>query len=765
VKLLLAHQAYPPAGGGAEVYTEALARRLARAHEVLVLHPAREAGRPDLEISESRRDGVRLFALNNRRPDAEGFEAYRDARVTVALARLLDDLRPDLLHAGHLNGLSTGLVFEARRRGIPTVLTLHDFWPACPLGQLLNLQLEVCPGPTPRRCLGCVGEQVAAPPGTVPAAVRRVPFAAAAGRLLGRLRPAAAGRVERRLTEMHEVLRSVDLLIAPSRVVRDRLAAVDFPAAEVLPYGHAPLVVPPLRPSEDGRVRFGFLGAAIPSKGVHVLAEAFRLLDDPRASLQIHGAFVPYHGDTGYEARVRAILGPRADACLRGPFAHGRLGEILAGLDVVVVPSIWEENAPLVVEEAFLARRPLVVSDHGGLAERVRDGVDGLRFRPGDATDLSRALRRLLDEPSLRLALGARPPHVPTLDEHADALQGLYEKARLRMRERQGQVGVVIVDHGRPEDTALAVRSVLDDGDPQVVVVENGPGPDPVLPPGVTILRLPENRGYAGGVNAGIEVLRRSGCDRLLLLNNDAVLEPGALRRLAEALEDPWLAAVAPIVLREVDGRVESRGARFDARSGRQRLAGHGARFEPREGRVAAESLSGAAWMLSRAALDRVGPLDEGYFHSFEDVDWCARARAAGFGLAVVLGARARHAGGRTLGAASPDRLYYATRNHLRAVERLRPLEGPARALRSARVVLLNVAHALRQGDVPRLAAAAAVLVGTRDFYRGCVGPGLRVPRPIDGGRDSLPAKPHAGEAPGRGGVPSCGIPPRNGPG
>lgn len=746
MKLLLVHQAYPPAGGGAELYTEALARRLAREHEVVVLHPAREAERADLEIRESRRDGVRLLAFNNRQPDAQGFEAYRDPRVAAALARLLDDLRPDLLHAGHLSGLSTGLVFEARLRRIPTVLTLHDFWPACPLGQLVNLRLEVCPGPTPRRCLGCVGEQVATTPGAVPSAVRRFPFAAAAGRLVGRLRPAGPARVERRLMEMHELLRTVDVVIAPSRFVRDRLAALDFPVADVLPNGHAPLLVPPVRAAPDGRVRFGFLGAAIPSKGVHVLAEAFRLLDDPRASLEIHGAFVPYHGDSGYEARVRAILGPHADACLRGPFAHERLGEVLAGLDVIVVPSLWEENAPLVVEEAFLARRPLVVSDHGGLAERVREGLDGLRVRPGDPSELARALRRLLDEPSLRHELGGQPPPVPTLDEHAEALEALYAKARRRMRERAGRVGVVVVDHDRPADTVLAVRSVQDDGiEPQVVVVENGSGPDPVLPAGVVLMRLPENEGYAAGVNAGISALRRGGCDRLLLLNNDAVLEPGALRRLAEALEDPSLAAVGPLVLRAADGRVESQGARFDARSGRQRLEGHGALFEPREGRIAAESLSGAAWMLSGAALDRVGLLDEGYFHSFEDVDWCARARARGFALAVVLGARARHTGARTLGAASPDRFYYATRSHLRAVERLRPLGGPARSLRHVGVVLLNLAHALLQSQVSRLPGLGAVLLGARDFRRGRLGP-----RPASLRRD--------GEAE----VPCCGVPPRN---
>jgi hypothetical protein len=285
-------------------------------------------------------------------------------------------------------------------------------------------------------------------------------------------------------------------------------------------------------------------------------------------------------------------------------------------------------------------------------------------------------------------------------------------------------VGVVVLDHRRPWDTAAAARSAQDASvAPRVVVVENGAGGEAERPAGVEVVRLPENRGYAAGMNAGIAELRRAGCDRLLLLNNDARLEPGALRRLAEALEDPALAAVGPTVLRERDGRIESRGARFDLRSGRARLLAHGAPGAAREGRVPVESLSGAVWMLSAAALERVGALHEGYFHSFEDADWCARARAAGYRLAVVLGARASHAGGRTLGAESSERLYYAARNHLLALERLRPRGGAAGLARGLGVVLQNLVHALVQRDVPRVPGLRAVLLGSGDAWRGKAGP------------------------------------------
>jgi len=724
MRLMLVHQGYPPeSSGGSEIYTESLARRLARDHQVTVLHRSLDRARPDYAIAESRRDWVRIVSVNTPRWSKAGFSAYRDPRAASAVASVLRETRPEVVHFGHLNGLSTGAVFEARRLGAAVVFTLHDFGTLCALGQLVNLDLEVCPGPTPHRCLGCVGSQVAAPSWFVRSGARRIPLAQPLGRALAR-RGAGEARIEERLLEMREALRQADLLVAPSRFMRERMATLGVGGIRVLPLGHDPVPPMPRRSDPDGRLRVGLIGSLIPSKGVHVLARAFRDLADPRLSLRIHGGFAAYHGDTGYEKRLRAILGPIADDALRGPFPRSRLGEVLADLDVVVVPSVWEENAPLVVQEAFLARVPVVVSGHGGLAEAVRDEVDGLHFRPGDAADLARVLRRLADDPELLAGLAARAPGVPTMDEHVRGLTGLYREARARYAARGGRVGVVVLDRGRPDDAAAAARSALDPAlQPRVLVVENGPGLAPCASPEVAVLRLAENRGYAGGMNAGMAWLRREGCDRFLLLNNDAVLEEGSLRLMAEALNDPALAAVAPVVLRASDGRVESMGSRLGHRTGRSRLERHGRRHVEGRGILAAQSLSGTALMLRADALERVGPLDEAYFHSFEDTDWCGRARGAGFALAVVLGATVRHAGARTLGARSADRLYYAARNHLRAAERLAPLRPGVRWIRRAAIVSLNLAHALRQSSVPRVEAVRAVIVGSRDFTRGRFGP------------------------------------------
>ena len=282
------------------------------------------------------------------------------------------------------------------------------------------------------------------------------------------------------------------------------------------------------------------------------------------------------------------------------------------------------------------------------------------------------------------------------------------------------RVGVVVLDFGRAADAARAAASARS-ANARVLIVENGAGPG--VPSDEHHLRFPENRGFAGGMNAGLKQLLAEGCDRLLLLNSDAVLEPDCLRLLADAIADPSLAAVGPVILREQDGRVESRGVSLDLRWGRVRLVGNGNVPRDEAGVVPVTALSGAVLMLHRRALERVGLLDETYFFSFEDIDWCLRARQAGLDLGVVLGARARHAGSQTIGPGSSDLFYYSARNHVHLLGRHRHASRIPLGPRLGAVAVLELTHALSQSSSGRMLAVRAVLAGLLDARRGRFGP------------------------------------------
>jgi glycosyltransferase involved in cell wall biosynthesis len=113
---------------------------------------------------------------------------------------------------------------------------------------------------------------------------------------------------------------------------------------------------------------------------------------------------------------------------LHGIVPHAEIPAALAALDVLVLPSVWLENAPLVIEEAFLAGVPVVASDLGGMAERVEHGRSGLLFRAGDPLALRRTLARLEAEPGLLERLRAGLPRVESMEEDAAETRALYER-------------------------------------------------------------------------------------------------------------------------------------------------------------------------------------------------------------------------------------------------------------------------------------------------------------------------------------------------
>ena len=134
------------------------------------------------------------------------------------------------------------------------------------------------------------------------------------------------------------------------------------------------------------------------SKASICWSNAFQTL--PHADLHIYGgeaAYAPYPN----ERRFRSQLANSPHIRYMGRYDNRELGRILAGIDVVVVPSIWYENAPLVIREAFLARTPVITADFGGMREWVRDGVDGLLFQARDVADLRRQIARCITEPDL----------------------------------------------------------------------------------------------------------------------------------------------------------------------------------------------------------------------------------------------------------------------------------------------------------------------------------------------------------------------------
>jgi GT2 family glycosyltransferase len=280
-------------------------------------------------------------------------------------------------------------------------------------------------------------------------------------------------------------------------------------------------------------------------------------------------------------------------------------------------------------------------------------------------------------------------------------------------------VAIVLSWNGR-EDTLAALESLHG---LETVVVDNGSGDGSAEAvatryPHVELIRAGVNLGFAGGNNAGIRRALDLGADWVLLVNNDATVEPGIAEALAAAAAArPDAGVLACKVLFADSDRLWYAGAGFNPYLGRTRHEGFGRPDAPGELRDTIRA-TGAGMAVSRAAIERAGLLDEELFLYAEDLDWSLRIAEAGFAVVYVPEARVRHkVSAASGGAGSPTASYYETRNMLAVVERHRPLPRGLTAIRRALVVAPRVVLALRR---PRSAWAA--LRGWRDYRHGRMG-------------------------------------------
>lgn len=321
-----------------------------------------------------------------------GFDRFHLSQTDLhgfspALEEVLEATAPDIVHLHHLLLLgaeSLALIRRVRPRA-KIVLSLHDYYAICAHeGTMLTTGGQLCHAASPDACMRCL-------PDRAPADFRL-----------------------REITLRH-LLAQVDAFISPSRFLRERYLAWGLPAERlhVLANGLPEEDAVPQRDAGAGpRDRFAFFGHINRFKGAKLLLDASARLSAQGIAhrLDLHGAstFQTPEFIADFEARLAAAPA----AAHHGGYVRAMQPVLMREADWVVVPSLWWENAPMVIQEARRHRRPVIAADIGGMAEMVRDGVDGLLFRSGDPRALADCMARAATDTLLwrRLVRGTRAP-------------------------------------------------------------------------------------------------------------------------------------------------------------------------------------------------------------------------------------------------------------------------------------------------------------------------------------------------------------------
>ena len=265
----------------------------------------------------------------------------------------------------------------AKRHGLPCIMTLHTTWLLCFYWFLTTPDQNCCTGPESiQKCTDCFmkfhnfkNEREE---------IERV----------------VTQFMDFRLKYFKKMFSLLDSRIAPSRYMKEIYERFGFEGVQVRPLGMVPTNVPPK--IEHPELRFGFIGQVSKRKGVNVLVDAFTQVGHkfPKVQLRIHGN----QKDESFAALMWSKTKHLPGVRYFGPYTHHELGKIMSEIDVLVVPSYWE-NYPLVVQEALQHKVPVIASRVAGFPEMIHHGKNGLLFEVGNADDLASKMLRLCGNP------------------------------------------------------------------------------------------------------------------------------------------------------------------------------------------------------------------------------------------------------------------------------------------------------------------------------------------------------------------------------
>lgn len=444
--LFTVHQFLPDFSAGTELVSYHVAKELkSRGHQVCFVsgHP----GAPVVQPDESRFDrydyeGIRVHRFTHAYVPMGGQSniallEHDNPMVGRFFGGVLEEFKPDLVHAFHLARLSTSPLEVCEKKKIPVIFTATDFWAVCPLSQLLLPCGQLCRGPS-SNAGNCIKHlAIFQKPTLARRALQYVPDAlvgAAAAMVRHHCFPPTpfnplAAAMSGRPKLLRDRFATTRMILSPSSAVREILLENGFDPQRTLHLRNGIDTSKIPRRTDKGtqkELRVGFIGTLAPHKAPHVAVDAIlKLPRDLPIRLSIFG-----HGDPAspYSQQLKTRAAEDKRIVFAGSFRNDSVGNVLANFDVLVVPSTWYENTPTVMYEAQAAGCVVVASDLGGMSEMIRPEVDGLLFPPGDSESLSQCLNRLCEDRALTARLAAAAPHPPTVQEQVTQLESLYSQ-------------------------------------------------------------------------------------------------------------------------------------------------------------------------------------------------------------------------------------------------------------------------------------------------------------------------------------------------
>jgi len=411
---LFVHCFFPDHFYGTETYTLELARHYKSwGHDVTIVSAIFQGEPPAAAaVTHYAYQGIPVICIDkNKIPHSRVKETYYQAEMRPVLMRVIEELQPALIHVTHLVNHTAVLLEVTQALGIPTYATFTDFFGFCFNNKLEDAHGRLCKGPSRLRtnCIACYIKDASrsAPTdgwkhyGATPWVAQ---WLALGSNLVRKLPGVRGGAIDGRI---EDIVRRPDTLgalynagytaaVSPTRFLKEAYISngIRVPMHGLWFGVDIDRSPKPARAAKHRSV-IGFIGQIAPHKGTDLLIEAFKRLPRGKAELRIYG---PADQDISY-MKLLKTLADGYEVRFFGTFAKELMANVLQELDLLVIPSRWYENSPLVLLNALATHTPVLVSDVAGMTEFIEPGLNGDAFERGSVNDLALKLRKLVETP------------------------------------------------------------------------------------------------------------------------------------------------------------------------------------------------------------------------------------------------------------------------------------------------------------------------------------------------------------------------------
>ncbi len=390
---------FPPIyEAGSEVYTKNLVEELSYKHQVILFSRYENEYELDFKLKVREKKKVKHYLVNMPRKK----ETYHHKELDLILNSILEKEKIDIAHIGHLNHLSTGFIDLLKKKKIPIVFTLHDFWLMCPRGQFVQRNSDgknyysLCSSQNNLKCAkNCFS----------------IYHDSSKEDLLY-----WRNWVKKRMQVMKRIVKKVNLFIAPSEYLLNRfIKDFNVPKNKIILKNYGFKIPKKISKIKNSIFTFGYIGTHIPSKAVNLLIQSFKE-SKIEARLFVFGAKTNSDQFLELDSRIE----------FKGNYKNEDIYKsVLNQIDCLVIPSIWMENSPLVCSEARIAGIPVLVADKGGMKELSRKDKNIFTFKHRDNFDLTKKIEFIFNLKNKKFA--STKMNVIDITKHTNEILEIYK--------------------------------------------------------------------------------------------------------------------------------------------------------------------------------------------------------------------------------------------------------------------------------------------------------------------------------------------------